>query len=300
MLAIIIVNYKNEEQTISFIHKELSQVSLPNMVIVVNNEATTESDAVLVKELQAELITDISRYSTSKKIFIVSHPVNLGYAKGNNLGVEFAVKHFDIEYFVFSNNDIRFIEDETIERLVAKFKELPSSVAAIGPAILGLNGEKQSPIIYLSFFTKWVLGRWYTPFLSKKQRINFYKIDFENITEGRYYTLMGSFLLVKAKIFLACGMFDPNTFLFGEEAILAERLARVNKTMYYYPQVTILHEHSVTINKYNNHIKKIRMMFDSDIYYYKTYKSISTFNIVFCWMMVNFHYVLWNMKEKLK
>lgn len=154
MLAIIIVNYKNEEQTISYIHKELSKVSVPNLIIVVNNEATSASNANLVRELQAELITDISKYSRSKKIYVVSHPENLGYAKGNNLGVNFVIKHFDIEYFLFSNNDIRFIEDETVERLIAIFKELPSSVAAIGPAILGLNGEKQSPIIYLSFFYK--------------------------------------------------------------------------------------------------------------------------------------------------
>jgi GT2 family glycosyltransferase len=298
-LAIILVNYKSEEQTISYVLNELSKIAIPNIIVIVNNSATNESNIHLQNKLKAELIEDIFETPQTVGPFIIPHKQNLGYAKGNNLGAEFSIRHFNIEKFLFSNNDLRFIEDQTVERLYHKLNTLDSSIAAIGPSVIGLNGEKQSPIIYLTFFTKWFLGLWYTPFLSEKQRIRFYKCDRGNLPEGIYYTLMGSFLLIRAKPFIECGMFDPNTFLFAEEAILSERLSRIGNKMYYYPQINILHAHSVIINKYNSPFKRQKLIFDSDVYYYKTYKNVSKLTIWFCWITIKIHFHLKNLKGKI-
>ena len=69
---------------------------------------------------------------------------------------------------------------------------------------------------------------------------------------------MGSFFIVKTQDFINCGMMDPNTFLYAEEIILSEKLKKINKQVYYFPSVTVLHEHGQTTSMHlnNNQMQK--------------------------------------------
>ena len=68
-------------------------------------------------------------------------------------------------------------------------------------------------------------------------------------------------------------MFDPATFLYGEEMILSARMETAGKSVYYYPAVSVLHEHGATTRKYYDK-KRIRSMkFDSEAYYYREYEK---------------------------
>lgn len=299
MLIIIIVNYKNENKTIEYIQSELVKISIPYKVVVVNNAATDETNAILKAGLQAPLITDInSQIDDACPYYIVAHADNLGFAKGNNLGADFARNHFSFEYILFSNNDIRFIDSNVVERLILKLDESPANVGGIGPAVLGLKGEHQSPIIYLSFFTKWFLGMWVTPYLSSRLREKIYKLDRDNYEEGIHYAIMGSFILLRSDDFFQCGCFDPHTFLYGEEVILAERLLRINKHFYYYPQVQILHDHGMTISQYYSKYNRAKMQFQNDVYYFKTYRGLQEINRLFCWWTLKFRFFLYSILKK--
>jgi len=280
MLSIIITNYKNEKKTISFVQDELSKISLPHLIVIVNNEATTESDEILVKELQAVLITEISKTPKSALIFVISQSENLGFAKGNNLGAEFVTKYFDITHFLFTNNDIQFISKKVVESLINKLGCLDDDIALIGPRVLGLDGKNQSPEPYVSFWNQYIWMYWLTPFISKKKKNKIFKLDYsENAIEGCHYKIMGSFFIIKAIDFLNCKMMDPNTFLYGEEMILSERLKEIGKKVYYFPEVTILHEHSQTISIYIDRKKRYLLQFESLCYYYSTYKKVSQISI---------------------
>ena len=54
--------------------------------------------------------------------------------------------------------------------------------------------------------------------------------------EGFCYWVQGSFFIMRTSDFMEIDMFDPNTFLYGEEPILAEKLKRIHKRMYFYPK----------------------------------------------------------------
>ena len=160
MLGIIIVNYKNEGKTIEYVKEELIKIQTQNIIVVVNNSATDESNARLQEGLSAELVHDITKVeSTSQRCFIVSHPDNLGFARGNNMGAEFLLKHFPITYFLFSNNDIRFIDAHVVEALIEK-ADLLTNVGVIGPNIIGVDGRKQSPDPYYSFWARYFWMYW--------------------------------------------------------------------------------------------------------------------------------------------
>lgn len=280
MLAIIVVNYKNEEKTISFVRDELSKIDIPHIIVIVNNASTNESDIRLKNELKAELVTNIDTTPNLNSCFVISEKQNLGFAKGNNYGVEFAINHFNISHLLISNNDIRLISNNVVGILINKLDSM-DDVALIGPKVVGLDNLNQSPEPYYPFWNRYFWMYWLTPFLSHKQKIKLFELEYsQTAKEGVHYKVMGSFFIVKKSDFLACGMMDPNTFLFSEEVILSERLKAIGKKVYYYPEVTILHEHGQTITKHLENRKKILTQFASECYYYSKYKNVSWLSIL--------------------
>lgn len=270
-LATIIINYKSEERTINYIKEELQpKCSIPQLIIIVNNEATTSSSNKLSQNLNAPIVKNITATINESSIYIIHNTENSGFARGNNLGVDFISKHFEVDYLLFSNNDIRFIDSNVIEVLIEKLKSLPD-VGVIGPKVIGLDNQCQSPNEYVPFWTEMIGQCW-------ERFIPFYHIKHFNqnkALEGYYYRVMGSFFIVNYKDFIQCEKFDSNTFLYGEEVILSERMNKIGKKNYYLPTVTILHEHGTTTTKYLKQMKGNFIAFNSLAYYYQHYKGIS-------------------------
>ena len=299
MLAIIIVNYKSEKRTIDYVNNELTKVTTPHVTVIVNNEATESSNFELQQGLNATIVYDINeKLKTDKKCFVIPHFENLGFAKGNNLGAKFVVNNFKPEFLLFTNNDIQFNQNNIVERLIDRIEKIPDA-AIIGPKIIGLEGELQSPEPYLPFFYRFLWMYWLTPFLSKKRKTKIFKLDYsKNAKEGFHYKIMGSFFIAKVNDYFKCGMMDSNTFLFAEEVILSERLKKINKKAYYYPDVSVIHTHGETISA---HIKSKNILlnqYKSLSYYYSKYKGINRFSVFLGRISVMLYWFLNKMIKK--
>ena len=147
-------NYKNELLTADFVTKEIRKLQYKELsIVVVNNGATDESDSVLSKLLQAPVLGLGDYKASSNNTYILTSRENLGFARGNNLGAEFAKKHLKPEYLLFSNNDIQITQPDTIEELIITLEGHPE-VGMIGPKVIGLKGELQSPEPYQSFWDR--------------------------------------------------------------------------------------------------------------------------------------------------
>ena len=280
MVAIIIINYKNEQRTINYVKTELSKIRTPHKIIIVNNGATEESDEVLSKGLSACLVEKDSRTDyLDKDCYIISNPENSGYAKSNNMAALFAKEHFKPEYLLFSNNDIRILSDNVAESLIEKLDETPEA-GIIGPKVVGLDGKLQSPEPFFNFWDRYVWIYLSTPFYSKKKKAERFKLNYsQHAQEGFHYKVMGSFFLVRANDYYECGMMDPNTFLYAEETILTERMKNIGKKVYYYPKVSVLHEHGSTVKQHLQKKKRDNIFFKSECYYYQEYIGTSRFEI---------------------
>lgn len=282
MLAIIIVNYKADDLTINFVTKECHKIKLPHKVVIVNNAASNESNLRLAKLLNGRIINDISSQPDDSSVYIIDSHDNLGFAKGNNLGVCFCKKHFEPDFFLFTNTDIRIIDDDICEKLIEVLKK-KNDIGIIGPRVVGLKGEPQSPNCK---FDLWYNNVWYficARFKSKKQ---IHKGDYaSSAKEGYHYQVMGSFFLVPSQSFYECGLFDPHTFLYYEESILSERMLRIGKRVYFYPTVSVVHEHGATTKKYLDILKIEKMKYDSAAYYYKTYRGKTNLELKIVWLI---------------
>lgn len=281
MLGIVIVNYKSFHDTVSYIKKQIIKINIPHKIVVINVACDDYTNIALTKSLEAYFVDDIeSKIDKSANIFILSDKNNLGYAKGNNLGAKFLLNHYSsINYLLFSNNDIEIIDCNVVNYLIEK-AESNSRIGAIGPKIIGLNGVSQGPWGKISIWRGMIIPNILSPFYAVFPSLrNFINKKIPSNVSGVVYWVSGCFVLVKSADFRSVGGFDPFTFLYAEEKILAERLLSYDKVMYYLSETEIIHAHGTTI-KNNIDLRTVEnISFNSNIYYYRKYQNVSNISI---------------------
>ena len=197
---------------------------------------------------------------------------NLGFAAGNNVGINFALKG-RADYVFVLNNDTT-VSPDTISELV-EFAEKHPEAALIGPRIDCINPQREWPIrrkldllTLLCTFTalRRLIAR--TPVV----REVFYCTDSQ---PSVVQFVSGSALFFRAATFELAGVFDESTFLDFEELIMAEKVRRVGLSMYFVPRATIWHQGSASASKLRakRYIENAR----SEEYFFSTYVRLSRF-----------------------
>ena len=259
MLGIVVVSYRSDELTVRFVREELSRIRIPHRSIVVDNGATEAEASSLAARLP-------------EGVLVAAAAENLGFARGNNLGVRRLMEEGPCDAFLFVNNDIHFKTDDVVDRLYACLKAHPEAGVA-GPEIVGTDGRRQSPEPYRSLGDRFVRMYLSTPFLSARKKATRFRLDYsEKAVEGPHYKLMGACLMVDADAFLRVGGFDEETFLYAEENILSERMRRIGRICYFYPEVTAVHAHGATISRHFSRSRALQAQFRSMAYYYRRYR----------------------------
>ena len=262
MVGIVIVSYRSDDLTVRFVREDLSRISVPYQVVVVDNGETGSS---ALQEKLPEVTVLVSE--------------NRGYASACNLGAEWLRDQVHPESVLFCNNDLRFQSDRVVETLCETLSAHPE-VGAIGPCIVGPDGRRQSPEPYRGLWNRYVWMYVLTPFLSRDRKIRKFQLDYaEKASEGYHYKLMGSFLMVRAEAFFEAGCFDEQTFLYAEEPILSERLSRIGKRCWFCPSVTVVHDHGAVIGSSFKRTETDWMQFRSMAYYYRRYRGYPAWEI---------------------
>ena len=262
MVGIVIVSYRSDDLTVRFVREDLSRISVPYQVVVVDNGETGSS---ALQEKLPEVMVLVSE--------------NRGYASACNLGAEWLRDRVHPESVLFCNNDLRFQSDRVVETLCETLSAHPE-VGAIGPCIVGPDGRRQSPEPYRGLWNRYVWMYVLTPFLSRDRKVRKFQLDYaEKASEGYHYKLMGSFLMVRAEAFFEAGCFDEGTFLYAEEPILSERLSRIGKRCWFCPSVTVLHDHGTVIKSSFKSKETDWMQFRSMAYYYRRYRGYPAWEI---------------------
>jgi GT2 family glycosyltransferase len=158
------------------------------------------------------------------------------------------------------------------EALIAVLQDR-ADVACVGPKVLSPDGTEQLP------FDKPIpigTAMWHNvafPFLrGRPPWETAYKLR-PGTSVGQYcYWVSGCFLMSRAADFVAAGMFDEETFLYGEEVILSERLRPRERHFYYEPSLEIRHHCGKTISRYLQNPALARIDLASSLHYYRTYR----------------------------
>lgn len=117
-LAVILLNWRREQQTIQCARAVLGWQALKPHLIVVDNESTDATRKALSAALPADSL--------------VLSAANLGYAGGNNLGIRCALAS-GAKYVLLLNADAE-ISAEGVSHLLERMKALPQ-ISILGPVI---------------------------------------------------------------------------------------------------------------------------------------------------------------------
>ncbi|MEQ8156407.1 MAG: glycosyltransferase family 2 protein [Clostridiaceae bacterium] len=116
---IILVNYNGSKDTIDCI-KSLKDIDYKNYEIVVVDNNSRDEEKKLLRE-------------NSSGIKLIESDVNLGFALGNNLGMEYAINN-NADYVLLLNNDT-LVEKDFLTRMV-KTAEKNEDAGAVGCKIM--------------------------------------------------------------------------------------------------------------------------------------------------------------------
>jgi len=259
-LSVIILNYNVRyflEQCVESVQEAL--INIDSEIIVVDNHSSDDS---------CEMIQ--SRFP---KVKLIENSSNLGFPKGNNIGVAVAKGN----YICILNPDT-VVADDTFEKILA-FAEKQNNLGIVGCKLIDGSGNFlpeskrgiPTPFVALTkifglyqLFPNWELfNRYYAQHLS------------ENET-GKVDILVGAFMIMKRDLYNEIGGFDENCFMYSDDIDLSYLALKSGKSNYYFHETSVIHYKGESTVKDGLYMKRFRdaMQF----FYKKHYKSSSLFD----------------------
>ncbi|HUH34182.1 MAG TPA: glycosyltransferase family 2 protein [Daejeonella sp.] len=213
--VVILVNWNSFEYT----HQCLISLEKCNSanfdIIVVDNGSIDSSAADLKREHPG--------------IILIQSDTNLGFAGGNNLGIQYALKR-SYTYLMLLNNDT-FVEPDFIDVLVSYMDDHPET-GVIQPKIY-CNHNRSLLWNGGSYFIKF-LGLSYTQdYLSKDKPGN------SRIKEVDWVTGCG--FLTRTDILRKTGVLEEKFFIYYEDVDLSFRIKKAGYRLMYHPESVIYH-----------------------------------------------------------
>ena len=272
-ILFILVNYFNEEDTISFVRNQVMKQSFRNFVVVIVDNGS--------KELNS-LSNLAGAYSN---VYLFASPKNLGYLGGAHYGLEMYMKSNPglPDGIILSNSDLEFGDVTLIEKLHTKYLVTPTDIAIVGTSIYSPEtGVNQNPfakkrisrmkLLFLkAIFSNHFVYTMYEliSFVKRKVSARSDASDSTGIVDP-VYAVHGSFFLLTKEFFGKGGTLHYPSFLFGEEIFLAEQTMLMNLKVCFDSNLKVIHhEHSTTAVVKSRVL--VKYMHDSVSYLIATY-----------------------------
>lgn len=231
-IAVITVNYNNPQDTVACI-KSLSKSDFVGKVCyyVVNNGCTDNSRAYIKQKIDS--------------VFIIESKKNLGFAGGNNLGINRAIKD-NCTHILLLNNDTKVVTRD----IFRSFLKSPYNLSSA--ALVSKN--KRNPKIDYGGIVDWYFGR-------NTHRHDLGKIDY----------ISGACFFAKTKLFQTVGPLDDRFFLYYEDVDYCLRAKKQGYTIGVLPSIRIEHSLSTSTNKLGS--KKIAILAQSHLLFCQKHLS---------------------------
>ncbi|MDW2797294.1 glycosyltransferase [Clostridium boliviensis] len=282
-IVFVILHYTAIDMTISCVASIRRYVDTGNYkIIIVDNCSPDDS----YRELNVILGKD-------DDIILLHSDVNVGFARGNNIGFSYANEHFHPEFLVLMNNDVLLIEKWIYKKLKKKYEE--TDYAVLGPMIITGEGSICSSPLRKEILSvkaaRRAVRRYY-----RLYRLNFFGLDKhyrwlmskthkhipqfsveERLVSHENVGIHGCFMVFSENYSLKFEGLDPSTFLYMEEDILFLHLMKNNMKSIYYPEITVYHkEDASTDSVLKSSHKKNGFVYKNCINSLKSYLKILT------------------------
>ena len=251
-IAFVILNYNTYEETKECILSIEDKLDTKDYRIVIVDNCSKDGSAGKIAEF----------IKGKNQIELIENPENLGFAKGNNVGITYVNQNYNPEYVVVCNSDTELIQRNLVARLDTEYQK--SGFALLGPLVLmGNNRYDLSPMTMptdeqvkqkikeLKKSEALLKTHMYYPYRAAnylKRRICHKSagsvVSGQNIDFCKYQMnlpISGCFMVFSRKVFDYIDGFDERTFLFYEDYILYLKLQKLGLNVVYEPQIMVYH-----------------------------------------------------------
>lgn len=218
----IILNYNNYSDTIETIESVLSLNYDSNSVLLIENS----SDKTIIQKIR----------TAYPNLAIIENKKNLGYAGGNNIGIQAAIAR-GVEYIFLLNNDVS-LEKDVLKKCVSAMEKSPSC-GACQPVIVA----SQKKGIIWSAGTQLFFG--YPRLFLKGKKLQ------KNGIKTSPFGLVGCAILFRRTALQKTGLFDEALFLFHEETDWCIRAKKMDYSLLIISNAIVCHKISTTIGMFS-------------------------------------------------
>lgn len=254
----VVLNYINYTETINCVESLLAQTDAKMEIAIVDNGSGNESVSVLR-----------DKYKEYSNCYIIESGENLGYAKGNNLGIKF-LKERGVKNIWVVNSDIVFTENRITRDVMNAYEK---GVGLINVTSYLLDGRKNFHVRYkkklmeLRMLRTFLGGYWETITKKKERKAKNTQTKIKNVMTAEkikelnsqskrgceihkgYYIVTGSvFMLTEDFLNNYDGLF-PETFFYCEEYATMLFLDRAGLKTAMVDTGIVLHKHKASTPK---------------------------------------------------
>lgn len=271
----VILHYLTLEDTVECVESIKNNISYNNYSIIIVDNCSPNDTGKLLDE----------KYRDNSDVTLILNSSNLGFAKGNNVGFNYAKYKLGADFIALINNDTFIKQTDFIEQVIAIFENKKFHI--LGPDIISTtDNSHQNPrnitlqnkerlIGYLKLYKYLLILNYFgldkafenlkktiisKPIVSREKELNLqWNKEYENVK------VHGSAIIFSSKYIEKYDGLNPSTFMYSEEAILFYIAQRDKLKIIYSPDVKIFHkEDSSTNSLYKKKLLKRR-------FYYKNF-----------------------------
>ena len=213
MNTIVIVVTYNAQRWIENCLDSIANSTIKATIIVVDN-SSADNTINIIESIYPEVI-------------LLKNSVNMGFAKGNNIGITYALVN-GYSYIALLNQDAK-LGKESLEKLIGYSSKYPD-YGILAPLTFSYDGTGLDPYHVAKSFNS-----------NLKLASDVYFHREEDVYDIELAP--AAVWLIKAEAIRVVGGFDPLFFMYGEDNDLWERFKRRGWKTGIYPTVTAYHHH---------------------------------------------------------
>lgn len=258
-LSVIILNYNVRyflEQCVLSVQKALEGIN--GEIIVIDNASSDDSCKMMKTKFP--------------HIKLIENKDNLGFPKGNNIGVAQAKG----EYICVLNPDTVVAENTFSKILNTKNWTLNTGIIGCklidGAGNFLLESKRGVPTPWVAFTKIFGLykisnyfGKYYAQHLSENE-------------SGKVDILVGAFMVMKRKLYLEIGGFDENCFMYSDDIDLSYLVLKTGKSNYYFHETSVIHYKGESTVRDGTYMKRFREAMQ--FFYKKHFKKSWVFDVM--------------------
>ncbi len=259
-VGIVVLTWNGKALTLSCL-ESVVRLSYANLAVIVVDNHSSDGTAEAIR----------TRYGD--RLEIIVNEANLGFSRGNNIGIERALAR-GVEYVLLLNNDT-VVDSALIASLLSVFRDHPRT-GVVGPKIYYENPPDQ--IWYAGGRVS--LARGITRHVGIRQKD---VGQFDSVREVDYVT--GCALMARREVFEKIGYLDPAYRAYFEDVDFCVRAKRAAYEIRYAPRGMVWHKISASTGGQVSW-RKISQKFRSSLRFYGRYSAPHH------WLVIPFFFIV--------